>query len=867
MRHAVWIPLVIGTLLLGVVAHRDNVAAAEIAAASTPVRLDIVPAQIEVAGQRGAQQVLVSGYYADGTVRDLTRRATWEATPQPIVAVNALGRVVGKKNGAGELLIRVAGLEAKVPVLVRRMDEELPVSFRREVMPVLSAAGCSDIRCHGAPSGKNGFLLSLWGFEPDFDFRQLTRDAFGRRTNAIDPASSLILLKPLAVIPHVGGRRFRGNSTWAAILHNWQSEGLRDDPQHGDLESIKVTPEVRVLHAPAEAQQLAVYATFRDGSSLDVTQLTQFTSSDLGIAGVEGSGLVRFHAQGEVAVLCRYQGAMVSARLTHIAPPHADYRWNAPALQNAVDEHVFAKLKMLNLPPSQSSDDAAFLRRVTLDLCGRLPTLGDLQEFLGDPTPDKRGRLVDRLLQRPEFAEYWTKKWMDVLRVSRDSIQLAGAQAYQKWLRDRITEDASFASIVQELLTAQGESYGNPEVNFYCAPPTPKTVTDPLYLQKDLAESTAQLFLGVRLQCAQCHNHPFERWTQDDYLSLAAFFTQVKRSRLGKAGPSGRPDRRQMAISLDLKAAELVPPGEETGVIPHFPGEPRLQLTAGSDRRQALASWLTSPGNRFFAKAVANRIWYHLHGRGIVEPVDDMRDTNPSVNDQLLEGLADELVRRNYQLTPLIRSIVLSETYQLTSQPNLFNRKDGRYFSHMTARPLPAEVLLDAICDVTGVPESFVIMKDYTIGIPTEKLHLPRGTRAVQLPVNDIVTLINTSGKYVRYESHPFLRVFGQPNRTQTCECDREQTFSRKKALELIVGPLVANKLTAKTNILAELLTRNLEPAEILERLYLRALSRKPTPETATSLIAYVSSSDDVRSAWEDILWTLLNSQEFIYQH
>ncbi|MEE3373175.1 MAG: DUF1549 domain-containing protein [Planctomycetota bacterium] len=867
MKHFALIRLVTGLLMLGVAARSSWAETHERISDAPPVRLEVIPAQIALAGQRGAQQVLVTGVYADGTTRDLTRRTAWEATPPTIAAVDALGRVVGKADGTGQLAIRVAGLEATVPLSVTGMTTELPVSFRREVMPVLSAAGCSDIRCHGAPSGKNGFLLSLWGFDPEFDFRQLTRDAFGRRTNALDPANSLIVLKPVAAVPHVGGRRFSIDSTWAIILRNWQREGLLDDPQQGNLESISVTPDVRVLHAPADAQQLAVYATFADGSSADVTQLAQFTSSDLGIAGVEGSGLVRFHAQGEVAILCRYQGAMVSARLTHIAPPRADYVWKAPALRNRVDEHVFAKLKMLNLPPSNSSDDAAFMRRVTLDLCGRLPTVGDLREFLADGTPDKRARAVDRLLQRPEFAEFWTKKWMDVLRVSRDSIQLAGAQAYQKWLRERIAVDASFAGVVQELLTAEGESYGNPEVNYYCVPPTPKTITDPLYLQKDLAESTAQLFLGVRLQCAQCHNHPFERWTQDDYLSLAAFFTQVKRTRLGKAGPSGRPDRRQMAIALDLKAAELVPPGRNTGVIPHFPGEPQLQLPAESDRRQALANWLVSPGNGFFAKAVANRIWYHLHGRGIVEPVDDMRDTNPSVNDRLLEWLAHELVRNNYQLTPLIRSIVLSETYQLAAQPNDFNRKDGKYFSHMTPRPLPAEVLLDAICDVTGVPETFAIMKDYTIGIPTETLHLPRGTRAVQLPVNDIVTLINTSGKYVRYESHPFLRVFGQPNRTQTCECDREQTFSRKKALELIIGPLVSDKLTAKTNILTDLLARRLEAGEILETLYRRALSRQPTPETAAQLIRYVTTSDDARSAWEDILWTLLNSQEFIYQH
>ena len=867
MQHAVSLGLTIVLLLPAAVARGTAPQTQQDEPVGHPISLQVTPQRIKLTGLRSAQQILVTGVYADGSVRDLTRVSAWESVPAGVVSVTANGRITGHQNGSGELVIRVAGLTKKMPAAISGLDQPQPISFRREVMPVLSAAGCSDIRCHGAPSGKNGFLLSLWGFEPEFDFVQLTRDAFGRRTNGLDPANSLIVLKPLAAVPHVGGRRFDAGSTWATILRDWQAEGLRDDPQRGDLVSLAVTPDERVLHDAANAQQLAVYATFADGGVVDVTHLTQFTSSDLGAADVVASGLVEFRAQGEVAILCRYQGAMVSARLTHIAAPHADYRWNAPRVQNPIDRHVFRKLKMLNLPPSERSDDAAFLRRVTLDLCGLLPTLSERELFLTEQAPDKRDRLVDRLLQRPEFSDYWTKKWMDVLRVSRDSIQLTGAQQYQKWLRARIAGDASFAETVKTLLTAEGESYANPEVNFFCVPPTPKTVTDPLYLQKDLAESTAQLFLGVRLQCAQCHNHPFERWTQDDYLSLAAFFTQVKRSRLGKAGPSGRPDRRQMAITVDLKAPELARPGETTNVLPHFPGEPQLALEAGSDRRGALADWLTSPANAFFSKAVANRVWFHLHGRGVVDPVDDMRDTNPSSNDPLLEGLAAELVRHDYRLAPLIRSIVLSATYQFVSQPNKLNRKDGRYFSHMMARPLPAEVLLDVICDVTDVPETYVIMKDYTIGIPTEKLHLPMGTRAVQLPVNDIVTLINTSGKYVRYESHPFLRVFGQPNRTQTCECDREQTFSRKQALELIVGPLVTKKLAATENILTHLLAQELAPREILNTLYLRSLSRMPGPETAVVLLEYVATSSDPRAAWEDVLWTLLNSQEFVYQH
>lgn len=558
---------------------------------------------------------------------------------------------------------------------------------------------------------------------------------------------------------------------------------------------------------------------------------------------------------------------MESVRLMHIAAPPADYRWPAPPENNYVDRHVFAKLELLHIPPAELCSDEQFVRRLYLDLCGILPAPQETRAFVDATAPDKRARLVDQLLQRPEFVDYWTKKWMDVLRVSRDSIQLAGAQAYQQWLRAQIANDVPLTEIVRAMLTSRGESYQDPAANFYCVAPTPQEISDPNYLQKDLAEATAQLFLGVRLQCAQCHNHPFERWTQNDYLGLAAFFTQVKRSRLGKAGPKGRPDRRQMAIAIDNSLPELM--HDETGAViaPSLLGQGRVSVLADQDRRELLADWLTGPENPFFAKAIANRVWFHLHGRGIVEPVDDFRDSNPPANEALLDALAADLVAHNFRLRPLIRTIANSRTYQLQSATNPTNRHDERYFSHMLARPLPAEVLLDAICEVTGVVEQFEIMQDYITGIPTESVKLPTGTRATQLPVNDIATLINSSGKYVRYELHPFLRTFGQPNRTQTCECDRQQKFSRRQALELIVGTMVTEKLAREDNRLGQILANESTPAEMLDQLYLRALARRPSPSTSQALLAHVAASADQRQAWEDVLWTVLNSQEFIYQH
>ena len=496
-----------------------------------------------------------------------------------------------------------------------------------------------------------------------------------------------------------------------------------------------------------------------------------------------------------------------------------------------------------------------------------LPPPDVAHAFVEATEPDKRARLIDQLLRRPECAEYWTKKWLDVLRVSRDSIQWTGANALAGWIRERIERDDSFADVVRDLLTSQGQSYSDPAVNFYCAPQIPMGVDDPSYLQKDLAEATAQLFLGIRLQCAKCHNHPYERWTQDDYLSLAAHFTQVKRSRLGKAGPKGRVERRQIAVELDFKAPEVTRESTGKPVAPRLPGQPISPIGPQQDRRLLLADWLTTADNPFFARAIVNRIWFHLHGRGIVEPVDDFRDSNPSANDALLDSLAADFVAHGFRLKPLIRAITNSRTYQLSPVPNSSNRGDQRYFSHMYARPLPAEVLLDAVCDVTGVPEKFAITNDYTIGVPEGFVDLPAGTRAVQLPVNDIVTLINISSKYVRYESHPFLRAFGQPTRTQTCECDRQQQFGRKQALELIIGEMTAQRLARTDNRLGRMLAQQSSDVEMLDAIYLRALSRSPSESTRQALLKHVASSADKRQAWEDILWTVLNSQEFIYQH
>ncbi|MCA9113759.1 MAG: DUF1549 domain-containing protein [Planctomycetaceae bacterium] len=863
--------LVLGVLWLSgglqTAAAEDLTARAEADLAGTPREVSVEPRSIVLDGPRASRQLLVTGHYADGTLRDLTRLAEWQIADPAVFHVSAGGLVTGRGDGRAELRIRAGGLSSTVKVTIRNSHQPRPVSFRREFMPVLSVAGCSDIHCHGAPAGKDGFRLSLWGHDPELDLQQLTRELSGRRTNALEPEHSLILRKALGQTSHVGGRRFAADSFLAELFRSWQAEGLRDDPEPAILDSLAVTPAQRVLHAPASSQQLSVTATFEGSPATDVTRLTAFSSTDTAIATVDRTGLVEFKRQGEVAILCRFCGRLESVRLMHIAAPPADYHWPAPPENNYVDTHVFAKLRMLNLAPSELCSDEEFVRRVYLDLCGILPTAAETAAFIARTDADKRSRLIDELLQRPEFADWWTRKWTDVLRVSRDSIQLAGAQAFREWLHTRIAEDAPMDQLARDLLTATGESYSAPAANYYCVPRTPEKVTDPLYLQKDLAESTAQLFLGIRLQCAQCHNHPYERWTQNDYLSLAAFFAKIDRTRLGEAGPKGRPDRRQMAIAVNADAAELKSPVDGQPVAPGFPGEGPLEVDPQQDRRTVLASWLTREENPFFARALVNRVWFHLHGRGIVEPVDDFRDSNPSANDPLLAALAEDFIAHGWRLKPLIRGIANSRTYQLSSRPSPSNAGDDRYFSRHLPRPLPAEVMLDAICQVTEVPEQFEVTEDYIKGIPAGTVKFPLGTRAVQLPVNDISTLINTQGKYVRYELHPFLRVFGQPNRTETCECARESTFGRKQALELFVGSLLTRKVAEPDNVLTRLLASGQTDARRLDSLYLAALSRRPEPEAATAFLAHIAGSQNRREAWEDILWTLLNSQEFLYQH
>lgn len=793
-----------------------------------PIALAVQPPQVTLSGPRAVQQMIVSGKYADGTVRDLTPFAGYRIEAPEIAELNE-SFLTARKSGMTALLIDAGGLSVRVPLQVKDFERPQPVSFRHQVIAALNVGGCNQGACHGTPSGKNGFKLSLRGYDPPADFLQLTRDVLGRRTDKLNPMASLIVQKALGRVPHEGGARFAADSVPAQMISSWLSEGLQDDPAKlPTLQRIEVLPGSRVLNAPARSQQLAVLAHYSDNTVRDVTRLTVFSSSDPAQADVSMNGFVEFRQSGEVAILCRYLDELQAVRLTYLEPKPG-FSWPNPQAVNYVDTHVFSKLKMLSIAPSETCSDNEFIRRAYLDLCGLLPTTAAVREFVNDKDANKRAKLIERLLDRPEYADFWTLKWSDVLRASRKTIQVKGVHTFQVWLRDHVAGNTPFDQIVREILTSRGSSHSSPPANFY------RIAREPT----NLAETTAQLFFGVRMQCAKCHNHPFERWTQDDYYSLAAFFVRVKQKRDPATGVAKPNEAATSEVIFMDRAGEVTQPRTGKVMPPRFLGGELPKERPGQDRRELFVDWLTRADNAFFAKSVVNRIWYHLLGKGIVDPVDDFRDSNPSANDELLEALAKDFIASKFNVKHLIRTIMNSRTYQVSAQPTESNKDDAKYFSHAVTKLLTAEQLLDALCDVTTVPEKFA--------------GLPNGTRAIQLPDGEV--------------NHPFLKTFGQPARELACECERESDSNLAQALQLINGPTINEKIRNPNNRLGALLTAKKADIEILTELYLATVAREPLPSESAAALGHVNKQTDKRKAWEDVLWALLNTREFLFRH
>jgi hypothetical protein len=801
---------------------------AEIAAAvGNPVSLQVHPDTINLTGLRAMQQIVVTGQYGDKTVRDLTPFATYTIETPAIASVDATGFILPKADGTTNLTIQVGNQKATIPVRVEKTIDSPPVSFRHEMIAAMNVGGCNSGACHGTPSGKNGFKLSLRGFDPDSDYEQLTRDILARRTSRNGPEESLIYLKGLGAINHDGGKRFSEDSIPGKTFHAWLSDGLLDDPKDlPALSNVEVLPGSRLLNQPSRWQQLRVVAHFSNGEARDVTRLTVFSSSDSTIADVANTGLVEFFQSGEVAILCRYLDEMVTVRLTYLEPKEG-FVWNNPHENNFVDKHAFAKQKMLNILPSEVCTDAEFIRRAYMDVCGVLPTAPEVRQFLQSDDPQKRIKLVDSLLDRPEYADLWTLKWSDVFRSTRKTIKVKGTHVFQSWMRKHIEKNTGWNDVIEQMLTASGSTFSNPPANYYRIAREPTA----------LAETTAQLFFGVRMQCAKCHNHPFERWTQDDYYSLAAFFARVKQ----REDPieKGTQKKAEAEFIYLARTGEVIQPRTGKVMPPGFLGTKAPEIASTEDRRKILAEWITSDQNPFFAKSVVNRVWFHLMGKGIVDPVDDFRDSNPSANDELLDALARDFVEHGFDIKHTIRVIMTSRTYQLSAQTNKFNKDDEKYFSHAVTKLYTAEQLFDALCAVTDVPEAFAGM--------------PPGTRAMQLP----------DGEF----NHPFLKTFGQPERELACECERESESNLAQALQLINGPAVNDRLRNPNNLVGKLLAKKLPDSQMLEELYLTTLSRFPVQGEVQVALAHVLRATDQRKAWEDVHWALINSKEFLFRH
>jgi len=797
-------------------------------AVGEPQSLKVEPASIDLIGKRSRRQVLVTGSYAEQVVRDLTGLAAISIDPPSLARIDETGFVTPLANGMGKLVATAGKSRVEVPLVVKDFEKPIPVSFRHEVIAALNVGGCNMGACHGTPSGKNGFKLSLRGFDPTADFQQLTRDVLGRRTVSHDPLASLLLQKGLGRVAHEGGQRFVTGSVATNAVESWLAEGMKDDATNLPVvKSLKVLPGARLQVKPARWQQISVEAAFSDGTVRDVTRLTAMSSSDPAVAEVSSNGLIEFRQAGEVAILARYLEEMVTVRLTYLEP-RPGFVWPNIPENNEIDKHVFAKLKLLNISPSETCNDADFVRRVYLDVCGIIPTADEVKAFLSDKGSDKRSKLVDSLLERPEYADFWTLKWSDVLRSNRKTIQVKGTQVFQKWIHEQVSQNAPFDQVVRDLITSRGSTFSVAPANYY------RVAKDP----QNLAETTAQLFFGVRMQCAKCHNHPFERWTQDDYYSFAAFFARVKQ-KADPSQPGPTPQIPGAEIVYTDKGGEITQPRTGKVMAPKFMGGDIAQVAPGQDRREPLAGWMTSGENPFFARALANRIWFHVMGRGIVEPVDDFRDSNPSANDDLLSFLARDLVSHRFDVKHLIRTIMNSRTYQLSATTNDGNKDDNRYFSHAVSRLLTAEQLLDAICQATEMPEKFA--------------GLPAGTRATQLPDGEVNNL--------------FLKTFGQPARELACECERESDSNLAQALQLINGPTINDKLRSATNRVGRLIQAGKSDKEILDDLYYNTLSRPPSAEDQKIAIAHIAKVKDRRRGLEDLHWALINAKEFLFRH
>jgi hypothetical protein len=795
-------------------------------------KLAVHPAAVATKGADDAPQLLVSGDRSPLAPVDLTGDAMYTVSDPKVARVDATGRVYPLANGSADVTVTAAGQTAKVAVTVSGMESHRPINFTNQIEPVLTKLGCNSGGCHGKIAGQNGFRLSLLGFDPDLDYTTLLKESRGRRVFAADPDQSLLLLKGAGVVPHGGGKKMEVGSEEYKLLRRWVASGTPfGDAKDPTVTRVSVVPEARVVDRQGR-QQLAVYAHYSDGAVEDVTRRAQYESNETEVATVGETGLVRtLNATGQAAVMVRFNGNVATFRAVVPRPgtaPKFDF-----AEKTVVDRHTAAKWRELGLAPSQLSADEAFVRRVYLDVTGTLPTADAVTKFVADQSADKRDRLIDKLVDSPEYADFFANKWADILRVKRrgQPERAQGTFAFHAWIRDAIAADKPYDDFAREIVSAIGDESKSPPTVWYKEVRTPEQFVDDL----------SQVFLGQRLACAQCHHHPYEKWTQDDYWGLAAFFGRVGTKQLPLIGRQNNGQNQQVAVFTKASGSVTNKRTSRPADIKPLDAPP-LTVGAEEDPRMLLADWMTGAKNPFFAKAVANRYWAHFLGRGVVDPPDDMRVTNPPSNPALLDALAATLVESKFSLKALVKAIVKSRTYQLSAEPNEFNLSDKQSFARFYPRRLQAEVVFDAVCAVTESPSDFP-------GLPKDS-HAPR--RAVMLPDES-------------FQSY-FLDVFGRPQRISACECERVNDASLAMVLHLLNSDEVQGKL-ARANGRAEKLAKDPRPdADKVTELFVLTQARKPTAEQLKLAVEHVAKHDkNKKAAYENILWALINGKAFLF--
>jgi hypothetical protein len=783
-----------------------------------PTSLDVYPADVHLNTLRDRQSFVVQVTFPNGLTQDVTDQAKFTLTNEAVVKLEG-NTLYPAADGEGELKVDFAGLSKSISIKVEQATADRPVSFKLDIMPIFMKSNCNTGSCHGAARGKDGFRLSLFGFDPNGDHYRITHEMPGRRINLAIPEDSLMITKSTGAVPHTGGGRFKADTEYYDTLLRWLKDGAKNDQgEVAKVLSVELYPPAAVLDGPDVTQKLTVRAKYSDGTDRDVTNLAAFSSNNDTAATVSPDGLVTAHERGEAFVMARFETHTVGRHFITL-PKGLQYEDPKTPTNNYVDELIYAKLNKLRIIPSGLCTDEEFLRRAYLDICGVLPTVEEHSRYMESAETDKRDKLVDELLARKEFVELWVMKWAELLQIrTTNQITYKPMLRYYNWVQDKIARNVPMDQMVRELLGSSGGTFQNAATNYYQGESNPLKV----------AENVAQVFMGMRIQCAQCHNHPFDRWTMDDYYSFSAFFSQIGRKR-------GEDPREQ--IIFNRASGEVNHLVGNRRMTPKFLGGEEPDV-AGKDRRVVMVEWMASPDNPYFATNLANIVWAHFLGKGIIDQVDDVRVSNPPVNKELLETLGRNFTEYNYDFKKLVRDICTSRVYQHTTATNETNVKDSRNFSHASLRRMRAEVLLDAITQVTDTKNKFQ--------------GLPRGARAVQI----------SNGNTSTY----FLTAFGRAKRATVCSCEVTMEPNLSQALHLLNGDTVNGRI-GQGNLIGKMLEAGKTPKEVVEEIYLRCLTRHPTDRETAGLEEVLAGGEDKKQILEDIFWAAMNSREFVFNH